>query len=76
MTTMTTLRATSEKDDARIKRAFDFAQRNSRAQASLVTEPNAQQQTRDAVLTVIAGSKKEVLADRANLTAAMQRLFA
>lgn len=75
MTTVTTLRTTSEKDDARIKRAFAFAQRNNRVQASLVAEPNVQQQTRDAVLTVTAGSKKEVLADRANLTAAMQRVF-
>ena len=39
-------------------------------------EPRGGTERAAAVLTVTAGSKKEVLADRANLTAAMQRVFA
>ena len=61
MTTHTTLRTTAEKDDVRVIQAFESAQRNHRMEARLVTEQNPKQQTRDALLTVTARSKREAL---------------
>src|SRR5205814_7832277 len=61
MTTHTTLRTTAEKDDVRVIQAFESARRNNRVEARLVTEQNPQQQTRDALLTVTARSKREAL---------------
>jgi hypothetical protein len=75
-TTHTTLRTTFEKDDARVIRAFDFARRNNRVEASLVTEQSPRQQTRDALLTITAGSKREALDGLADMTAAMKAAFA
>ena len=76
MTAHTTLRTTSEKNDARVKRAFESARRNIRVEASLATEQNPEQQTRDALLTITARSKDEALAGLATLTAAMKTAFA
>ena len=76
MTTHTTLRTTLEKDDARVTRAFESARRNNRIEASLVTEQDPRQQTRDALLTITAGSKREALDGLATMTAAMKTAFA
>ncbi len=76
MTTRTTLRTMFEKDDARLTRAFESARRNNRVDAKLVTERNPAQQTRDALLTITAGSKREALDGLATMTAAMKIAFA
>jgi hypothetical protein len=77
VTTHTTLRTTSEKDDARLTRAFQSAQRNNRGtEAKLATEKNPAQETRDATLTITAGTKREALDGLATMTAAMKTAFA
>jgi hypothetical protein len=75
MMTQTTLRTTNERDDARVLRAFEQARRSLRIKATLETERNPQQQTRDAGLTLIGKSKSQVLADRAAMVSAMQSAF-
>ena len=74
--THTTLRTMDEKDDARLLRAFNSARRNNRAEADLATEQHSGRQTRDAVLTITAGSKREALADLESMTTAMKTSFA
>ena len=76
VTTQTTLRTTQERDDARVLRAFAEAKRNVHVAVTLQTEPNPQQQTRDALLTVTAKSKEETLATRQAVVSAMQMAFA
>ena len=76
MTAHTTLRTTFERDDARLIRAFDVARRNTRVGATLVTEQDPGQQTRDALLTITAGSKREALEGLADMSAAMKAAFA
>lgn len=76
LTTTTTLRTTEERDDARVLRAFKSAKESQRVTAELTTEPNTQQQTRDATLTLSAKTKNEVLANRESLVKAMQAAFA
>jgi Protein of unknown function (DUF3592) len=76
MTAHTTLRTVSEKDDARVIRAFKSARRNKHVEASLATEQNPQQQTRDALLTITAGSKRETLDGLMDMIAAMKAAFA
>jgi hypothetical protein len=76
MTAHTTLRTTSEKNDARLTQAFEYARRNNRAKANLVTEQHPRQQTRDALLTITARSKREALDGLADMTAAMKAAFA
>ena len=76
MTTHTTLRTTLEKDDARVTHAFESVRRNNRIEASLATEQDPRQQTRDALLTITAGSKREALDGLATMTAAMKTAFA
>lgn len=74
--TQTTLRTTAEKDDARVLRAFKAASQSLRIRADIQSEPNPQQRTRDAVLTFIAPSEKEVLAERQSLVTGIQTAFA
>jgi hypothetical protein len=76
MTTTTTLRTTEERDDARVLRAFNTARRSLRINAELATEPNPQQRTRDARLTLIAKSKRETLDNRESMVQAMRSAFA
>jgi hypothetical protein len=76
MTAHTTLRTTTEKDDARVTRAFASARRGSRGQVTFVTEENPRQETRDALLTITAGSKREALDELAETVAAMKTAFA
>ena len=76
MTTHTTLRTMSEKDDARLIQAFESARRNNRVEARLLTERHPDRQTRDALLTIMAGSKREALEALADMTAAMKATFA
>lgn len=75
MTTQTTLRTTKERDDARVRRAFDQARRSLRVNANLTTESNPDQQTRDATLVVVGKSKAETLEDRQQMVQTMQRAF-
>lgn len=75
--TVTTLRTTEEKDDTRVLRAFQAARRTAQdATAKLSTEPNPQQQTRDAPLTINAKTKAAALTARKALVPAMQQEFA
>ena len=76
MMTVTKLRTTEERDDARVLRAFSEAKRTQRVVADLVTEPNPKQQTRDATLTVRAKTKAEALAGREAMAGAMKAAFA
>jgi len=76
MTTQTTLRTMQERDDARVRRAFQQALQRTRAKAKLVTESNPKQETRDAVLMVQAKTKSETLAGRTEMVSAMQAAFA
>lgn len=76
MTAHTTLRTTTEKEDARVIRAFESARRNNRVETSLATEQNPEQQTRDASLTVRAKSKSAALAGLETMVAAMKTAFA
>lgn len=76
MTAHTTLRTMEEHDDARVRRAFAAARRPSRVHATLETEKNPRQETRDAVLTVTADSKSDAVAGLTEITEAMQRAFA
>jgi len=76
MTTKTTLRTLEERDDARVLRAFQQARQRNRVKAELTTESNPKQETRDAVLTVRAKTKRETLAGRAEMVSAMQAAFA
>src|SRR5689334_15268643 len=75
MVTQTTLRTTTERDDARVTRAFAEARRSLRANATIETEPNPKQETRDSKLTIVGKSKSQVLADRAAMVSAMQSAF-
>lgn len=75
MKTQTTLRTTKEHNDARVWRAFDEARRSLRVKATLTTEPNPDQQTRDAALVVVAKSKAETLEGREQMVQTMQRAF-
>ncbi len=75
MVTETTLRTTEERDDARLLRAFEKAKQAASASAELVTEPNPQQLTRDATLTVTAASGREALAAREAVVDAMRKAF-
>ena len=75
-TTQTTLRTTDERDDASVLRAWAQARRTVRATATLETERNPQQQTRDARLTVTTPSKAETLAGREALVSAIKTAFA
>ena len=75
-TAHTTLRMLDEKDDARMTRAFEFARRNNRIEATLVMQRQPDPQTRDALLTVTAGSKREALDGMAATIEAMQKAFA
>ena len=76
MTTVTTLRTTLERDDARVQRAFAQARAALRVPAALETEPNPKQETRDARLTVTAKTKRETLDGRQAMVSAMQAAFA
>ena len=76
MTTHTTLRTVSEKNDARLVQAFRAARRNSDVEAHLVTEKRPEMETRDALLTITARSKREALDGLAATVAAMQGAFA
>ena len=75
-TAETRLRTIAERDDARVTRAFREARPQLRVKASLATETNLQQQTRDSLLTVTAKSKSEALADLDHLTEAIRTNFA
>ncbi len=75
MATQTTLRTTTERDDARAIRAFEEARRSQRVNATLETELNPQQETRDSKLTIVGKSKSQVIADRAAIVSAMQSTF-
>jgi hypothetical protein len=59
----------------RISRAFREARQRSRVNASLTTEANPEQETRDALLVVTANSKREALADLETMTAATKTAF-
>jgi Protein of unknown function (DUF3592) len=72
----TTLRTTQEHDDARVRRAFASARRPGRVHATLETEKNPEQQTRDAVLTVTADSKSDAVSGLTEISDAMKRAFA
>ncbi|HEX4667360.1 MAG TPA: DUF3592 domain-containing protein [Chthoniobacterales bacterium] len=76
MTAHTTLRTMEEHDDARVRRAFATARRPSRVRATLETEENPKQETRDAVLTVTADSKSDAISGLREISEAMQRAFA
>jgi hypothetical protein len=76
MTAHTTLRTMEEHDDARVQRAFAAARLPSRVHASLETEKNPKQETRDAVLTVTAESKSDAVSGLTEISEAMQRAFA
>lgn len=76
MTAKTRLRTTQEPGDARIIRAFEKAKHVCQAEAGLLTEVNPQQQTRDALLTIKAKTKAEVLADLNAMTEAITAAFA
>jgi hypothetical protein len=75
MVTQTTLRTTTERDDARVMRAFEEARRSLRVNATLETDPNLKQETRESKLTIVGKSKPQVLADRASMVSAMQSTF-
>lgn len=75
MVTVTKLRTTEERDDARMLRAFHQAKDTLHVDATLVTESNPQQQTRDAELTVMGAKKRETLEGRKEMVAAMQAAF-
>jgi hypothetical protein len=75
MTARATLRTTSEKDDARLIQAFESARRNNRVEANVVAEQSPRQKTRDALLTITAGSKREALDGLADVIAAMKTAF-
>lgn len=72
----TKLRTTEEHDDTRVLRAFASARRRNRVHATLETEKNPEQQTRDALLTVTADSKREALSGLEEITTAMKSAFA
>ena len=74
-TTHTTLRMMDEKDDARMTRVFEFARRNNRLEAKLVMQQQPDPQTRDALLTITAGSKREALDGMAATIEAMKKRF-
>lgn len=71
----TRLRTTAERDDARISSAFHQARQQLRVNASLATETNPQQQTRDSLLTITATSKSEALADLDQMTETIKTNF-
>ena len=75
MVTQTTLRTTTERDDARVMRAFEEARRSLRVNATLETEPNPKQETRDSKLAIVGRSKSQVLSDRAAMVSVMQAAF-
>ena len=76
MTTHTTLRTVSEKNDNRLVQAFQTARTNSDVEAKLVTEKRPEMQTRDAMLTITAESKRATIGGLATMVAAMQSAFA
>lgn len=74
--TVTTLRTTEEKNDERVLRAFRTAQQSLHIPAArLATEPNPEQRTRDATLTITGKTKREVLDARGSLVGAMRAEF-
>lgn len=74
--THTTLRTVDQSDDARVLRAWEEAKGSAPAKVTFETEKNSEQQTRDAVLTVTASSKKEALQQREQLVTAIQAAYA
>lgn len=63
-TTVTTLRTTQERDDARVQRAFRVARQSTQLNTTLVSESHPKQQTRDSILTVTGTSDRETLEGR------------
>ena len=70
------LRTTAERDDTRISIAFRQAMQQLRVKATLATETNPQQQTRDSLLKIAATSKSEALADLDQMTETIKTNFA
>jgi hypothetical protein len=69
------LRTTTERKDARILRAFETAKRTCVAQATLETEKDPKQDTRDATLTVTAHTSKQTIADATAMRDGIQAAF-
>ncbi len=71
------LRTVDERTDDRLLRAFASAKRSfGQVNATLSTEPNPKQDTRDCTLTVIAPSSRQTKADASALRDALQAAYA